>query len=214
MAKIMEQPIVDFLRQQLNFSGFPLPSVSEDENHLIVYEQDSYKQNSELLELFQHLQSVMRILIFYGQTMLNMASLNLLSSTPIIIWLLLLNVSLKLQIIVAKNCEEGNLVRDWKAISRYSVEGALHYAKYLFVNYDVIAIAVSGTPDNYRINTFAWEKGRLHIEDEKGPFVNLNIHSILSYKEYTQAFDSINTIKRTILEKDALSVPRFESNSL
>lgn len=54
MAKIMEQPIVDFLRQQLNFSGFPLPSVSEDENHLIVYEQDSYKQNSELLELFQH----------------------------------------------------------------------------------------------------------------------------------------------------------------
>lgn len=36
MAKIMEQPIVDFLRQQLNFSGFPLPSVSEDENHLIV----------------------------------------------------------------------------------------------------------------------------------------------------------------------------------
>lgn len=37
MAKIMEQPIVDFLRQQLNFSGFPLPSVSEDENHLIVY---------------------------------------------------------------------------------------------------------------------------------------------------------------------------------
>ena len=55
MAKIMEQPIVDFLRQQLNFSGFPLPSVSEDENHLIVYEQDSYKQNSELLELFQHI---------------------------------------------------------------------------------------------------------------------------------------------------------------
>ena len=93
MAKIMEQPIVDFLRQQLNFSGFPLPSVSEDENHLIVYEQDM-------------LQSVMRILIFYGQTMLILASLNLLSSTPIIIWLLLLNVSLKLQIIVAKNCEK------------------------------------------------------------------------------------------------------------
>ena len=54
MAKIMEQPIVDFVRQQLNISGFPLPSVSEDKNHLIVYEQDSYKQNSELLELFRH----------------------------------------------------------------------------------------------------------------------------------------------------------------
>lgn len=38
------------------------------------------------------------------------------------------------------------------------MEGALHYAKYLSANYDVIAIAVSGTPDNYRIDTFAWEK--------------------------------------------------------
>ena len=58
------------------------------------------------LYCFNMLQSVMRILIFYGQTMLILASLNLLSSTPIIIWLLLLNVSLKLQIIVAKNCEK------------------------------------------------------------------------------------------------------------
>ena len=167
------------------------------------------------LNCFNMLQSVMRILIFYGQTMLILASLNLLSSTPIIIWLLLLNVSLKLQIIVAKKLrEEGILVRDSKVISRYSVEGALHYAKYLSANYDVIAIAVSGTPDNYRIDTFAWEKGRLHIEDEKGPFVNLNIHSILSYKEYTQAFDSINTIKRTILEKDALSVAQDLNQTL
>ena len=46
----MEQPIVDFLRQQLNFSGFPLPSVSEDENHLIVYEQDSYNSNLDQLD--------------------------------------------------------------------------------------------------------------------------------------------------------------------
>ena len=178
MAKIMEQPIVDFLRQQLNFSGFPLPSVSEDENHLIVYEQDSYKQNSELLELFQHASKC--------------------NANPDILWtdnadfgkpeFIIINTHNNLAIVVEckpkianhsskKLREEGILVRDSKVISRYSVEGALHYAKYLSANYDVIAIAVSGTPDNYRIDTFAWEKGRLHIEDEKGPFVNLNIHS-------------------------------------
>lgn len=215
MAKIMEQPIVDFLRQQLNFSGFPLPSVSEDENHLIVYEQDSYKQNSELLELFQHASKC--------------------NANPDILWtdnadfgkpeFIIINTHNNLAIVVEckpkianhsskKLREEGILVRDSKVISRYSVEGALHYAKYLSANYDVIAIAVSGTPDNYRIDTFAWEKGRLHIEDEKGPFVNLNIHSILSYKEYTQAFDSINTIKRTILEKDALSVAQDLNQTL
>lgn len=168
MAKIMEQPIVDFLRQQLNFSGFPLPSVSEDENHLIVYEQDSYKQNSELLELFQHASKC--------------------NANPDILWtdnadfgkpeFIIINTHNNLAIVVEckpkianhsskKLREEGILVRDSKVISRYSVEGALHYAKYLSANYDVIAIAVSGTPDNYRIDTFAWEKGRLHIEDEK-----------------------------------------------
>lgn len=56
--------------------------------------------------------------------------------------------------------EEHILSKDVKAISRYSVDGALHYAKFLSANYDVIAIAVSGTPDNHKIDTFAWEKGR------------------------------------------------------
>lgn len=106
MAKIMEQPIVDFLRQQLNFSGFPLPSVSEDEIILLFMSRIVISKIVNCLNCFNMLQSVMRILIFYGQTMLILASLNLLSSTPIIIWLLLLNVSLKLQIIVAKNCEK------------------------------------------------------------------------------------------------------------
>ena len=144
MAKIMEQPIVDFLRQQLNFSGFPLPSVSEDENHLIVYEQDSYKQNSELLELFQHASKC--------------------NANPDILWtdnadfgkpeFIIINTHNNLAIVVEckpkianhsskKLREEGILVRDSKVISRYSVEGALHYAKYLSANYDVIAIAVS-----------------------------------------------------------------------
>lgn len=47
------------------------------------------------------------------------------------------------------------------------MEGALHYAKYLSANYDVIAIAVSGTPDNYRIDTFAWEKDAYILRTKK-----------------------------------------------
>lgn len=53
MAKIMEQPIVDFLRQQLNFSGFPLPSVSEDENHLILIFGRSNDWNDEQREAYR-----------------------------------------------------------------------------------------------------------------------------------------------------------------
>lgn len=106
MAKIMEQPIVDFLRQQLNFSGFPLPSVSEDENHLIVYEQDSYKQNSELLELFQHASKCNANPDILWTDNADFGKPEFIIINTIIIWLLLLNVSLKLQIIVAKNCEK------------------------------------------------------------------------------------------------------------
>ena len=59
----------------------------------------------------------------------------------------------------------------------------------------IIAVAVSGTPDKYKIDTYVWEKGRQLLYDEKGPFVNLDIHSVLTYAEYITAFESLNTIK-------------------
>ena len=42
MSKIMEQPIVDYIRTSLHTNGFPLPAVVKNEEHFIVYEQDSY----------------------------------------------------------------------------------------------------------------------------------------------------------------------------
>lgn len=43
---------------------------------------------------------------------------------------------------------------------KYAVDGALFYAKYLKEDYNVLAVAVSGTTkDNLKVNTFYWKKG-------------------------------------------------------
>lgn len=215
MPRTVEQPIVDFVRKELHKNGFPLPATVENQDHFIVYEQDSYKHNSELLKLFRHASKC--------------------SSSPNALWsddadfgkpeFTIINTHNNLAIVIeckpkySNHCskdlrDELMLKKDAKAISRYSADGALHYAMFLSENYDVIAIAVTGTPDNYKIDTFAWEKGRHIVEGEKGPFVDLNIHSILAYSEYTSAFDSLNVIKRTILEKDALSVAQELNQTL
>lgn len=44
--------------------------------------------------------------------------------------------------------------------SKFAVDGALFYAKYLKEDYNVLAVAVSGTTkDNVKVNTFYWKKG-------------------------------------------------------
>ena len=44
--------------------------------------------------------------------------------------------------------------------SRYAVDGALFYAKHLKEQYNVLAVAVSGTTkENVKVNTFYWKKG-------------------------------------------------------
>ncbi|MCL2540264.1 MAG: SAM-dependent methyltransferase [Firmicutes bacterium] len=43
---------------------------------------------------------------------------------------------------------------------KYAVDGALFYAKHLKEDYNVLAVAVSGTTkDNVKVNTFYWKKG-------------------------------------------------------
>lgn len=44
--------------------------------------------------------------------------------------------------------------------SKYAVDGALFYAKHLKDEYNVLAVAVSGTSkENIKVNTFYWKKG-------------------------------------------------------
>lgn len=215
VIKNMEQSLVDYIRNELVKRGFPLPSITENDNHLIVYEQDSYKHNLELDNIFRHASKC--------------------SSSPEMLWqesadygkpeFVIINTHNNLALVIeckskiANHCskklrEDSVLSKDAKSISRFSCDGALHYAKFLSITYDVIAIAISGNPNNYRIDSFAWEKGRIWKQDEKGPFVNLKINSILSYAEYTRAFESLNIIKRTILEKDALNTAQSLNQTL
>lgn len=43
---------------------------------------------------------------------------------------------------------------------KYAVDGALFYAKHLKDDYNVVAVAVSGTSkENVKVNTFYWKKG-------------------------------------------------------
>lgn len=43
--------------------------------------------------------------------------------------------------------------------SKYAVDGALFYAKHLKDEYNVLAVAVSGTSkENIKVNTFYWKK--------------------------------------------------------
>ena len=51
--------------------------------------------------------------------------------------------------------------------NQYAVDGVLHYAKFLSTEYDIIAIAVSGTPENYRISNFLRKQGQQDYEDKK-----------------------------------------------
>lgn len=47
--------------------------------------------------------------------------------------------------------------------SQYAVDGVLYYAKFLKQEYNVIAIAISGTKvDNMKVETFYWSKGEDH----------------------------------------------------
>lgn len=155
----MEQSLVDYIRNELVERGFPLPAITENDNHLIVYEQDSYKHNLELDNIFRHASKC--------------------SSSPETLWqesadygkpeFVIINTHSNLALVIeckskiANHCskklrEDSVLSKDAKSISRFSCDGALHYAKFLSITYDVIAIAVSGNPNNYKIDSFAWKK--------------------------------------------------------
>ncbi|MFI3241445.1 MAG: N-6 DNA methylase [Alphaproteobacteria bacterium] len=62
-----------------------------------------------------------------------------------------------------KHCSENlNKPKD------FAVDGVLYYAKFLKEDYNVIAIAVSGTnKDNMKVNTFYWQKGQDDYQELK-----------------------------------------------
>lgn len=59
-----------------------------------------------------------------------------------------------------KSCKNHS-TEDYNHPKDYAVDGVLYYAKFLKKEYNVIAIAVSGTSkSNWRVSTFDWRKGQ------------------------------------------------------
>ena len=84
--------------------------------------------------------------------------------------------------------------------SSYAVDGVLYYAKHLKKDYNVIAIAVSGTKkENMKVDSFYWVKG----QDD---FINLNKakNIILEPLNYLKLIKSKTTVSTSTLRDDKL----------
>ena len=86
----------------------------------------------------------------------------------------------------------------------YAVDGVLYYAKYLKEDFNVIAVAISGTKkENLKVDTFEWQKGHDSFQDvPKGKDIILEAENYLKlYKgEKIQKKYSLEEIRNTALE--------------
>ncbi len=100
---------------------------------------------------------------------------------------------------------------------KFAVDGALYYAKFLKDNYNVIAVAVSGTKkDNCKISTFYWQKGF----DDYTELTKINIIlEPLNYLKYIKGEKisiaySIEEIRRTAIDmSNKLRVAKVTANN-
>ena len=91
---------------------------------------------------------------------------------------------------------------------KYAVDGALFYAKHLKDNYNVLAIAVSGTTkENVKVNTFYWKKGfesPLELKKAKDTILEpLNYLNLANGKKMERKFSlqEIRELSQTMHEK-------------
>ena len=105
----------------------------------------------------------------------------------------------KIIVIECKKTTKFHQSEDLSHPKSYAVDGVLYYAKYLKNNFDVIAIAISGTKeDSYKANSYYWKKGENTFEEiEKTRDIiltPLNYIDLLENKKLTRKF-SIEEIK-------------------
>ncbi len=88
-------------------------------------------------------------------------------------------------VIEAKNTISKHETKEHNKPNGYAVDGVLYYAKFLKEEFNVIAIAVSGTSlSKYRTTTFEWHKGREKpIEWSQGKDNFLTIDNIINLLE-------------------------------
>lgn len=76
--------------------------------------------------------------------------------------------------------------KDLDKADKYAVDGVLHYSKFLKEDYDVIAIAVSGSKkENIKIDTYLWKSNELKYKD-------LEWHDIRTYEEYENMLEKMS----------------------
>ena len=219
MSKRIEQPVVDMVREILHKKcGYPLPAITEDENHIIVYEQDSYKTNSELKKLLQHSSKCSgkdaKEKIWTDEADFGKPEFVIINTNDNLAIVIECKANSTKNQIGKKLRDENILERNANLISKNATEGSLHYAKFLSKNYNVISVGISGDimPDgsvsDLTINTYVWEMKKEWIESKEGPFLNLGINRLMKYTDYLKLLDGLNHIKRNKMETDALEIAR------
>ncbi len=196
-----EQKIVEKARKILvEKLGYPDPADCDkyDGNGLVMYAQDEYKKNVEL------------------ESLLRFASKCSSRESRDKLWtesadygkpeFVILNNQYNLAIVIECKPEKKTsllispALRDKKMlpvrgenIAKYAMDGAVHYAKFLSKEYDVIAIGITGVPnhDALNIKTFFWKKNQsLQFTEEKGeklcygPFYDLKLEQLYPYEYY------------------------------
>lgn len=238
---MVERHVEEQVRKILvNEKSYPEPAdcLKFDENNLVVYAQDDYKNNLELFNvstkqgLLAHsskcAEKSLQEKIWTDEVSEGKPEFIIINSTTNLAIVIECKPAQKSNNHISKYLkEEGILVGYGSIISKYAVDGALHYAKFLSQKYDVIAIGISGilNSDDLQISTFYWEKEKelfygvkqveskskngLETKDYKycyGPFINLKIDSIQSYTWY-QNFIKTNfkQIEKEFNEERAVS---------
>lgn len=214
MQKRIEQPIVDKTRKILHdVCGYPLPSTKKNKDNLIVYEQDSYKANIELHNLLKH-SSKTKDNLWTDNADFGKPEFTIINTEENLAIVIECKVNVSKKHVGKKVKEENILEKKQNVISANAVEGALHYAKFLSKNYDVIAVGITGdiledeSVSDLLITTYAWEKGRKWEEGKSGPFINLEVNSLMCYNDYLNMFSKLDIVKRNLIENNALVVAR------
>lgn len=92
-----------------------------------------------------------------------------------------------------------NTEPDQKNASKYAVDGALWYAKYLCKEYNVIAIGVSGEPGSIVVSSFLWKKGANSFEElfprQSGDF---SVKTVCEYFKKAVGTPVVKTEKETL----------------
>lgn len=122
-------------------------------------------------------------------------------------------------VIECKKSKKDHISNDLSHPQKYAVDGVLYYAKFLKNEFNVIAIAVSGTnAEDFFSNSYYWEKGRKTYEEIKKTCNILitpnNYINLLEKKKLVKKF-SINEIKQNAnkyneLMRETLKIPAQE----